>query len=198
MKTILKSADIIQALELLSEKLKQVDVKGEICIYGGAALLLAFDAREATRDIDVVFSNPQILRDAAKSVAEELEIDKDWINDGVKGFISHAEDIVSDGMPQFSNLRIVRPSAEYLLAMKCMSARAQEVALEGDFKDAQFLMNHLNIKNAHEVFEIVEKYFFKKQIVPKTQYFIEEAFAELELSKPIENKLLAKEVKNEI
>ena len=36
------------ALARLAEAFKQAGVTGEICIYGGTAMVLAFDAREAT------------------------------------------------------------------------------------------------------------------------------------------------------
>ena len=61
----------------------------EISVYGGSALLLTFDHRAATRDVDAVFDKDrEFVRRAAARVAEEFGWTDHWINDGVKGFLS--------------------------------------------------------------------------------------------------------------
>ena len=52
---ILTKERMISALENLNHRLTEKGVTGELCIFGGAAMILAFDARESTRDIDAVF-----------------------------------------------------------------------------------------------------------------------------------------------
>jgi len=39
-------------LRRLNDELRKMEVTGEICIVGGAAMLLGFGSRESTRDID--------------------------------------------------------------------------------------------------------------------------------------------------
>ena len=51
----LSKANILAALDRLNELLHEKGVMGELCIFGGAAMVLAFDARESTRDVDAVF-----------------------------------------------------------------------------------------------------------------------------------------------
>lgn len=46
---------IMAALRRLDELLREKGVIGELCIFGGAAMVLAFDARESTRDVDAIF-----------------------------------------------------------------------------------------------------------------------------------------------
>ena len=61
-----------------------------------------------------------------------------------------------------------------MLAMKCLSAR-----LDGhDKEDIGTLIKHLSIRKAKEVFDIVEKYYPKHVIQPKTQFLIEEMLEE--------------------
>lgn len=55
---------IKNALERLNAELRRVDIKGEICLYGGAAMCLAFDARPSTRDVDAVFKPAKEVREA--------------------------------------------------------------------------------------------------------------------------------------
>lgn len=167
------------ALAAMNARLLAAEVTGEICIFGGTVMVLAFDARQATRDVDAVFRPPEIIRTAAADVAEELSLPADWLNDGVKGFVSAVQDYVEDGMPQFPHLRVIRPSAAYLLAMKCMAARVEGYDTEGDKRDAIFLARHLGLRTAEQVFEILGRYYAVDRIAVKTQYFVEEAMQEI-------------------
>jgi len=45
---------ILRALGRLSELLGERGVMGEICLLGGTVMVLAFNARASTRDIDAV------------------------------------------------------------------------------------------------------------------------------------------------
>ena len=48
-------AQIQACFEKLNDELKSLDVKGEICLYGGAVMTLVFDARPSTKDVDAIF-----------------------------------------------------------------------------------------------------------------------------------------------
>jgi hypothetical protein len=167
------------ALAAMNTRLEAAGVIGEICIFGGSAMVLAFDARQATRDVDAVFRPPELFRHAAVEVADELNLPENWLNDGVKGFVSSVQDYVPDDMPQFSHLRVIRPSAAYLLAMKCMAARVAGYDTRGDIEDVRFLVRHLGLRTAEQVLEIVGRYYPPERIAVKTQYFIEEVVQEL-------------------
>ena len=45
----------------LGERLQRRGVVGDVCVIGGAAIALAYDARRATRDIDAVFLPREIV-----------------------------------------------------------------------------------------------------------------------------------------
>ena len=72
-----------------------------------------------------------------------------------------------------SNLRVWAPEASYMLAMKCISARWDTY----DREDVIFLIKHLKLKKPQQVFHIIESFYPKKNIPPKTQFFIEEVFS---------------------
>ena len=156
-------------LHELNEALRLVDVKGEICLYGGAVMCLVYDARPATRDVDAVFKPTQIIRQAIKRIAEANDLREDWLNDAVKGYVvPHPQKILFD----LSNLKIFIPEPDYLLAMKVLAARVEAT----DKTDVQFLIKLLGIKAPEEVFSILEKYYSREQIRPATQFFVEEIF----------------------
>jgi hypothetical protein len=174
----LPKAVILQALAALDRECANRGITGEICIYGGAAMVLVFDARPSTRDVDAVFQPKSQIREAAQSVAEGLSIPSDWLNDGVKGFLSDKGEFSREaisGLESLENLRIVRPTPEYILAMKCMAARIDDSST--DRADVAFLIRHLGLTGVEAVLEVVERFFPRDRIHIKTRYFLEEIFA---------------------
>jgi hypothetical protein len=178
MDNTLNNQTIHEALNRLNDLLCVKETTGEICIFGGAAMILAFDARFATRDVDAIFVPKNVISGAIESIADEMNLPKSWLNDGVKGFVSDVKDFTSENMPQFSHLRVIRPTAPYLLAMKCVASRVGGYGERGDISDIKILCKHLQCENAEQVLEIVLSYDPASQIPVKTRYFIEEIFQE--------------------
>ncbi len=171
---------IYEAFSRLSAELAQREVRGELCLFGGGVMVLVFDARHATRDIDGIFRPPEIIRECAEVVGTEMGLPERWLNDGVKGFVSAQEDFVTDGLPLFSHLRLVRPSDRYLLAMKCLAARSAGYETDGDRRDVEFLVRRLGLKTAADVMAVVTAYYPPQRIAAKTRYYIEEIMQELD------------------
>lgn len=46
---------IINLFEALNDKLEREAISVEICLCGGAAMCLAFNARNSTKDVDAIF-----------------------------------------------------------------------------------------------------------------------------------------------
>jgi len=168
--------ELERMLSLLNEQLQKNGVTGEVCIVGGAAMILAFGSRESTRDIDALFMAPAIVRAVAAQVAEANGLSPSWLNDGAKGF-APGQCAEMKEILKLSHLRVVVPPAEYILAMKCLAAR---VGLdEHDKEDTKFLIQNIGIRSPGAVLDIVEKYYPKERIPAKTQYFIQEVCDEL-------------------
>lgn len=174
----LSKQQIIAALTALNARLAAGQVTGEVCIFGGAAMVLAFDARESTRDVHGVFVPKSVVAECSRQVAEEHGLPESWLNDGVKGWVSAAGDLVADGMPQFSHLRVLRPTAEYLLAMKCLASRTAGYDGSSDKEDVRTLVRHLGLKDVTDVLNLVCRYYPESKIGPKTRYFVEELLME--------------------
>lgn len=172
---------ILRALARMNDKLREHETIGEICLFGGTAMVLAFNARLSTRDVDAIFKPPAIFRLCAQEIAEELGLPASWLNDGVKGYVSAWPKYSGEGIPNFANLRVVRPTAEYLLAMKCIAARSTLYETKGDREDITFLIRHLGLKTREQVFEVVEQFYPRADILPKTQFMVAELLEELVL-----------------
>ena len=162
-------SEITQYLSELNDDLRSIDVRGEVCLYGGAVMAVAYDARPDTDDVDAVFKPPDEIRKAISRIAERHSLPPDWMNDAVKGFLVPHEQRILIDLP---NLSVFIPEPDYLLAMKAMSARPNTV----DADDVRFLIRKLNLTTPQELFDIVEKYYARQRIKPATQFFIEELF----------------------
>ena len=160
---------ILNLLEQLNEKLKMKNVKSEICLVGGAVMCMCFDSRQSTLDLDAVFEPKQEVYDCAKSVAFENDLDEDWLNDAVKGFLSTKSEFVE--FKKFSNLTIKVASPAYMFALKFQSCRLDR---KSDVDDLKFLVNLLRIRSLDDAEEIVKEFYSLKLIPNRSWYFLEE------------------------
>ena len=152
----------------LNEELRSAKVKGEIGLCGGAVMCLVFQARKATKDIDGIFEPTQEMRKAARKVAKKFGLDEHWLNDAAKVYF-HADPPREEVM-ELSHLRVWAPRADYMLAMKCVSARFDT----HDRDDVEFLLKYLKLKKPEEVFGLIQRYYPASQVPAKTQFLIEE------------------------
>lgn len=170
---------ILDALSALSDELGKQGVIGEVCLFGGTVMVLAFNARLSTKDVDAIFHPTALTRELVRRVGEERQLPADWLNDGVKGFVSARHETTAGNLPQFPSLRLTMPVPEYLLAMKCMAARVGGTSGEGsDIPDIVFLIRHLRLENARAVLELVGQYYPENRIPMRAQYLVEGLFDE--------------------
>jgi hypothetical protein len=170
---------ILRGLQALSDELGKQGITGEVCLFGGTVMVLAFSARLTTKDVDALFQPTQAIRELARRIADEQHLPADWLNDGVKGFISARHETMAGNLPQFPHLRLTMPVPEYLLAMKCMAARIGGTTDEpSDVSDIIFLIRHLKLKSAKAVLDLVGQYYPASRIPVKTQYLVEGLFEE--------------------
>lgn len=164
--------EIEKYLEALNDELIQSEIKGEICLYGGAVMCLVYQARPSTKDVDAVFRPTGEMRKAIERVAQNFGLRPDWLNDAVKGFVvAHPQRILFD-LPA---LKVYAPEPDYLLAMKLLASRVES----SDQEDVIFLIKLLKLKGAAEALQILEKYYPRHQIRPATQFFVEELFEQI-------------------
>lgn len=166
---LLTKQEIIEALKRLGDLAQQQGYSIELLLVGGAAMVLMFDARPSTHDVDVLILSPaeaQIVRKLARQVAQEFELFPDWLNDGAKGYLVG----VSQGETIFSAPGIVikSPAIAQLLAMK-LSAWRDDV----DIEDARRLLQAL-AGEQQQVWAAIELY-----LVPGTELKARYAFLDL-------------------
>ena len=169
---MLDAATIRELFEALDEELARKGATGEIGLCGGAVMCLVFEARPATKDVDGIFRPTREIREAARAVARRKGVPADWLNDAAKGyFLSDPPKVDVLALP---NLRVWAPSADYMLAMKCVSARFDS----SDRGDVGFLIRRLGLKRAEDVFAAVERYYPRRAIPAKARFLVEELLDE--------------------
>jgi hypothetical protein len=167
---MLKKSDISKLFNLLNGELKKDNVSGELYLVGGAVMCLAFAARPSTRDVDAYFVPAAKVRAAAARVAIAKGLDDDWLNDGVKGFLSANGQF--EPYVELSNLKVFCASAEYLLAMKCLAMRIGEEF--HDLEDVRYLLKNLGISKYDKAVSVIAKFYPIDKIPQKSLYVLEE------------------------
>ncbi len=184
----LSREDIFLGLDQLNTYLERQGLRGEICLYGGACLCLAFAARNSTRDVDAVFEPAAAVRKAAFDVAAKMGWPRNWLNDDVKRFLSSKGDSGVEVVAscEFSHLKVYTANAEYLLAMKCLAARlgsneddSDDENTAPDLEDATWLSRRLGLTRREEIAKIVLKFFPDHEIPERTDFFIGEVVRQL-------------------
>jgi nucleotidyltransferase DUF2204 len=136
--SLLSKQELIEALKHLGQLAQARGESIQLLLLGGGVMVLAFDARQSTRDVDAVILSPNavLVRELASLVAKERGWSTDWLNDAAKGFIVGD----SNGPVIFSSpgLEARRPSFEQLLAMKLCAWRD-----DVDVADARRLLREL-------------------------------------------------------
>lgn len=165
----LTKADIHRALEALATALPPSGVAAELWIVGGAAIVLLYGARDTTKDVDAFAMDAvdsSALRAAAATVAAQLGLPADWLNDGAKGYLKG----LAPGDVVFSHARLVARSVapHQLLAMK-LSAWRDDL----DVSDARLLLSKIS-GDRETVWEQVERH-----LVPGRELKARYAFEDL-------------------
>lgn len=152
----------------LDRELARRSVIGEVGLLGGAVMCLVFQTRESTKDVDALFAPTREIRAAARAVARTYGEADDWLNDAAKGFIVSSPPRMQ--VLELPNLRVWAPTADYMLAMKCVSARFDT----HDADDVAFLIRHIGLTTPDEVFERITRYYPHERVPPRTRFLVEE------------------------
>jgi hypothetical protein len=165
---LLDQKTLRRAFEALARRLKRRGVVGEVHVFGGAAMVLAFNSRQATRDVDAVFAPDTQVIEAAREVAVELRLPKSWLNNQASSYVSG---VAGRGTPVFDhpNLRVMITPIEHLLAMKVRAARAVR-----DAEDIRVLLGELQITKMAQVTAIVKKYFADEPLNKRSRQLLED------------------------
>lgn len=166
----LTRAEIEDAFMDLGARARAEDKVIDIAVYGGSALTLASNFRLGTGDVDAVAEFEQQTVDRlGKAIAAERGWPSDWINDGVRVFLSPNVDGTAEhhqlfrSYPDEANpgVRVFVPSPEYLLAMKLVSLRVEDTGIRTakDAPDIKHLLTICKIDTPRAAIEFLAEFY---------------------------------------
>jgi hypothetical protein len=185
--------DLHSALTDLGTRAFEQGKTVELAVYGGSALMLASNFRVASEDVDAVAATDQGLIDQlARQIAEERGWPLDWLNDGVRTYLSPNVDGLGQHHVLFRTypdeqrpgLRVFVPTAEYLLAMKLMAMRLDPAGGRSDLGDILRLIEVVGIAEKKELQSFAEMFYPEARVSGRVRLGIDTIWAELEKSKP--------------
>lgn len=161
---------VMRALTSLDLRLQRRRLTADVFVFGGAAMVLGFDARPATRDLDAVWQPHTAVLEEAWAVAEELGLPRSWLNEQASTYLPSG--VRSGDAVAFHGaaLRVTLASAELLLAMKVRAGR------RGDLADIALLAARLGMSTADEVIAHAESV-FDEQVAERQRMVVEDLFA---------------------
>lgn len=166
----LTGTELRRLFGLLNDELGKADTEGELFLVGGAVMCLAYAARASTQDVDGLFRPARQVREAAARVAARAGVQPDWLNDGVKGFLS--ERGAFNPFLELEHLRIMVAQPEYLLAMKCLSLRIGAEFHDED--DIRYLLRHMNVATYEQAVQLITRFYPVERFPQKTLYALGE------------------------
>jgi len=173
----LDRAKIEEAFRLVGQYLLDKKTLGEIAIYGGSAIILQFDWRKTSIDVDarvVSVGNHGVIMDAVHQAAKRLGLPRSWLNENVMMYARRGErdtDRVFVGLypsPERFGLRVTAARPEYILAMK-LRALERITSAERDFNDAVKLAIECGVTTLEEIRDVHRRYFGNDELPVKAE-----------------------------
>jgi len=116
----------LKALAKEYKRLSGKSIPAEIILIGGAAILANYGFRESTYDMDALISASSAMSDAISHVGDEYGLPNGWLNEDFIKTKSYTPKLRQHSVhyKEFGRILEIRTvQAEYLLAMKMVSAR---------------------------------------------------------------------------
>lgn len=151
-------AGLESRLQLLNEELAEASAEAELCLVGGAVVLLCYDATPETRRVRALFRPVSTVTERARAVAERLGLSPDWLNDTVRRVL-----VPTSGADPFvdrPNVRVFSARGDYVLAMKCASLPVEDehAGARAAENDLRYLLRYLDLDSAGEALSLVGRY----------------------------------------
>lgn len=128
----LTRTQILRAFERLADELESERESIELVIAGGAAIVLLYDSRASTRDVDACHLT-ETVREAAGRVAASEGLPAKWIDDDMGQFVPDPQP--GEELFRRGNLTVRAVRLEQFLALKLCASRDSV-----DFGDARRLI----------------------------------------------------------
>jgi hypothetical protein len=147
---------LLEIFNYINERLKEKQLQLEMTIYGGTIMTILYD-RPATKDIDCVFSgiDLKLLKNILDLTRHNFDLKEDWLDEQISEPLKYLLREDKEIFKTYSNLKILKPVAEQILAMKVLANRVEPAK---DFLDASILLRELSIQTPEELKDVISAY----------------------------------------
>lgn len=141
------------------KKANRTGPEAEVIIAGGAAVIMNYNFRDSTTDIDSIISAASSMREIINRIGDENGLQTGWLNDDFRNTSSYSEKLAecSRFYKRFCNCLNVRTvSAEYLIAMKARADRTYKHDLSdivGIIKEHQEMKKDMNLPLVEDAYK---------------------------------------------
>ena len=145
--TLISKNNIDAIFEFLSQEYELLGgtQKIDIFLVGGAAIVLNFNYRLSTIDIDAYYKTNEAFKEATKITSQKFQLPSDWLNSDFVNTPSYSKEIIKKSklFKSFNNLITINTlEPNYLIAMKLKSSRPTA----GDLEDIIMMIYELRYK----------------------------------------------------
>ena len=169
-------SEIDGALRELSEVLDRRGVVARIYLVGGAAMVLAYESRFSTDDVDGSGYPTAAVLAAAEEIAERRGLQPDWLHDSVNVYFPTLKE--PDWRPVFKvgTVEVVVADERTLLAMKMRASRGRR-----DEVDIKFLLDKCGVTSVDGALALYEEYFPEDELPDRAVPMLRHALDQLDL-----------------
>jgi hypothetical protein len=154
--------EIDGALRDLAKSLDERGVIARIYLVGGAAMVLGYESRFSTDDVDGSgYPTDEVLAVAAE-VAERRGLRPDWLDNSDKVYFPVASEPEWRPVIKVGSAEVVVADERTLLAMKMRASRGRR-----DEADIQFLLEKCRIDSIDDALALYETYFPEDELPPR-------------------------------
>lgn len=143
--------ELLGLFERLGARLQARAAPATIYVGGGAAMALRYgaSARSLTDDVDAMGIRTRAVTEEIASIAVEMGLPADWMNDRFSTFIPGERPDVGVETMTFGALTVSIASREFLLAMKMNAGRTK------DWSDKKILVRDLGLTSSEAIADLV-------------------------------------------
>ena len=171
MSALLGREELGRAFDLMEQLLARRSLVCQVYVFGGSAMVLAFDERESTRDVDSRYTSTSAVEEVAAEVARRLGLPRGWLNEQATVYLPSTPDDGAVVVHDSAHLTVSRASLPHLLAMKADAMRPQ------DAEDVRLLAAAMGLTTAAEVATVHDRLLPEEPLTARKLARIAEALA---------------------
>jgi len=164
--------EINEALHELAEELDGRGVVARLYLVGGAAMVLAYESRFSTDDVDASSYPAEDVLAVAAEVGERRGLRSDWLDDSVKVYLPTASEPEWRPVFKVGSVDVVVADERTLLAMKMRASRGLR-----DEADIQFLLGKCQITSVDDALVLYEEYFPEDELPSRAMPMLRHALS---------------------